>query len=229
MPAGFAGGGSFRAGGRGDRRGENVGGGFPGHRSWFTLVFLKCGETVAQFVHGIAVAAGGGIGRDGQEVGDLLEGLILVDLEMDDFALFGRKGGEGGFDGAALVVEFQGGSDGFEHGGGIFGIHGGQARRLQETVTFVAHGDAKVIGRRLKFGDTRSEGGEFGKGLLDGLFGEGVAGTNNQGVAVEGCGVTVVGGGKASACRGLGAGVLVRVQRNLVMDIVIDPGRSGFV
>ena len=98
-------------------------------------------EAVAEFVQGVAIAAGGGVGREAQQGGDLQEGQILVDLEVDDFALFGRQCREGGFENAALVVALHGGIHRFQQGGGVV-IDGGQPGGGKQAITFVADGDA---------------------------------------------------------------------------------------
>ena len=81
----------------------------------------------------------------------------------------------------------------------------------------------------MEFGDPGPEGGEFGEGLLECVLGEGVAGAEDQCVAVEGRAVAVISGGKMAACRGVGVGILAFIQRHLAACIVIDPRGEGFV
>jgi hypothetical protein len=51
-----------------------------------------------QMIHGVAVSAGGGIGRDAEDFRDAGKGEVFPDLEMDDGALFLRQTGQGAGD-----------------------------------------------------------------------------------------------------------------------------------
>lgn len=77
-------------------------------------------------VEGVAVAGGGGVGRNVQGVGDLGEGEFAPDFEGDDVAVFFGEVGDGLLDGGGLFrgeLWFEPGfGQGVVGGGGLFAL-----------------------------------------------------------------------------------------------------------
>src|SRR6187402_2583546 len=65
------------------------------------------GQLFAQGDERVAIARGGGVGRDLELFGDLLKGELAPDLEDEDFALLVAELAKGDFDGLAAFIAIE--------------------------------------------------------------------------------------------------------------------------
>jgi hypothetical protein len=120
---------------------------------------------VAEFVDGVAVAAGGGMGGHAADLADLVEGELVPDFEDNSLALIGGEVGEGADGGGFIGVGFVAG---FEPGAGLefAGEAAPKAAVVIEGAVAVAAGD---VMERLGWGLRAAE--ELEEGVLEDILG----------------------------------------------------------
>ena len=104
-----------------------------------------------------------------------------------------------------------------------------RAAGLQQAVALIADGGPQIGLDRFKLADAISHRGELGEGLLQGVFGESVVGREQQGMAVQRGGVTVVGRGSWSRPEGrFGSGSFIFQRDPLCFRCQTDLRMEGF-
>jgi hypothetical protein len=134
-------------------------------------------EGVAEFLETVPIAAGGGMGRKGQQLADGLEGQAMPDFEDDDLALVLGKLSEGG--------------GGFVLGGGVGGVGIKPRGRLPFTGESAPEAAAMVMAAVAEAADgveagVPGWGGEFeeaAKDIVEGILGFGVG--QAEGASIE--------------------------------------------
>src|SRR5207248_3441946 len=118
-----------------------------GRRSWRRGLR----QLLAELGQGVAVARGGRVRRQAEGLGDLREGQPAPDFQDEDFALLGRQGGDGRFEGGPAFVLFELRGEqrfgAFGPGGG--GLAAGTAGLAAAPVEGVAADAGEQVGGRV--------------------------------------------------------------------------------